>query len=87
MHAVLFEAVPLYLLEVHGRRLDWPMVRDAAASLDLDPLRLPYPGVEPFHFRSGRRSIQRETWSAWRSCHRNVHRSPTVSSPAAGQAT
>jgi hypothetical protein len=50
MHAVLFEAVPLYLLEVHRRQMDWPVVRDAAATLDLDPLRLPYPGVEPFHF-------------------------------------
>jgi hypothetical protein len=50
IHAVLFEAVPLYLLEVHRRRLDWPTVRDAAATLDLDHLRLPYRGVEPFHF-------------------------------------
>ena len=50
MHAVLFEAVPLYLLEVHRRRMDWPIVRDAATTLDLDPLGLPYPGVEPFHF-------------------------------------
>jgi hypothetical protein len=50
MHAVLFEAVPLYLLDVYRRQLDWPTVRNAAATLDLDPLRLPYPGVEPFHF-------------------------------------
>lgn len=50
MHAVLFEAVPLYLLEVHRRQLDWPMARAAAATLDLDLLRLPHRGVEPFHF-------------------------------------
>jgi hypothetical protein len=50
MHAVLFEAVPLYLLEVYRRKVDWPAIWHSAATLDLDPLRLPYPDVEPFHF-------------------------------------
>ena len=50
IHAVLFEAAPGYLLEVHRRRVDWAHVADAAASLDTDGLGLPYPGVDPFHF-------------------------------------
>jgi len=50
MHAVLFEAVPLYLLEVYRWQVDWPAIRNAAATLDLDPLRLPHRDVEPFHF-------------------------------------
>jgi FAD/FMN-containing dehydrogenase len=50
IHAVLFEAVPIYLLEVHRRRMDWPDVARAAGTLDTSALGLPYAGVEPFHF-------------------------------------
>lgn len=48
IHAVMFEAVPGFLLEVHRRRLDWPQVAHAAATLELDGLGLPY-SDEPFH--------------------------------------
>ena len=49
VHAVLFEAAPGYLLEVHRLRRDWPQVAHAAATLELDGLGLPYSGEEPFH--------------------------------------
>jgi len=49
IHAVMFEAAPGFLLEVHRRRLDWPQVARAAATLELDVLGLPYRDVEPFH--------------------------------------
>lgn len=49
VHAVMFEAAPGFLLEVHRRRLDWPQVAHAAATLELDGLGLPYADVEPFH--------------------------------------
>lgn len=50
MHAVLFEAVPIYLLEVHRRVCDWHRIASAACRLETDLLDLPYPGEEPFHF-------------------------------------
>ena len=49
VHAVLLEAVPIYLLEVHRRACDWHQIADAACHLDTDALGLPYPGEEPFH--------------------------------------
>jgi hypothetical protein len=49
IHAVLFEATPIYLLDVRSLRLDWPDVADAACMLDTSALRLPDPGTEPFH--------------------------------------
>jgi hypothetical protein len=49
IHAVMFEAAPGFLLEVHRRRLDWPQVAAAAATLELDGLGLPHAGEEPFH--------------------------------------
>jgi hypothetical protein len=49
IHAVMFEAAPGFLLEVHRRRLDWPQVAHAAATLELDGLGLPA-HEEPFHF-------------------------------------
>jgi FAD binding domain len=61
LHAVLFEAAPGYLLEVHRRRFDWPQVAAAATTLDISALGFKYPEVEPFHvdmavnpFRSGK---------------------------------
>jgi hypothetical protein len=50
IHAVLFEAVPIYLLEVHRKFYDWPDVVHAASTLETDGIGLPYSGVEPFHF-------------------------------------
>jgi hypothetical protein len=49
VHAVMFEAAPGFLLEVHRRRLDWPQVAHAAATLDLGSLGLPHVDEEPFH--------------------------------------
>ena len=49
IHAVLFEAIPVYLLEVHRRRVDWPEAKRVAMTLDVDGFGLPYPGTEPFH--------------------------------------
>jgi hypothetical protein len=49
IHAVMFEAAPGFLLEVHRRRLDWPQVAHAAATLELDGLGLPHEDEEPFH--------------------------------------
>lgn len=49
IHAVMFEAAPGFLLEVHRRRLDWPHVAHAAATLELDGLGLPHADEEPFH--------------------------------------
>ena len=48
VHAVMFEAAPGFLLEVHRRQLDWPQVAHAAATLELDGLGLPSE-EEPFH--------------------------------------
>jgi len=50
IHAVLFEAAPGYLLEVHRRRYDWSQVADVVSTLDMSALDLPYPSEEPFHF-------------------------------------
>ena len=50
IHAVLFHAVPIYLLEVHRRLCDWHGIATAACLLDTDAIDLPYPGEEPFHF-------------------------------------
>ncbi len=49
IHAVLFEATPIYLLDVRSLRMDWPDVADAAFTLDTGALSLPDPGTEPFH--------------------------------------
>jgi hypothetical protein len=49
IHAVMFEAAPGFLLEVHRRRLDWPQVAHAAVTLELDGLGLPHADEEPFH--------------------------------------
>ena len=49
IHAVLFEAVPIYLLEVHRTRIDWADAARAAFTLDMSGLDLPY-DEEPFHF-------------------------------------
>jgi hypothetical protein len=61
IHAVLFEATPIYLLDVRSLRMDWPDIADVASTLDTSALRLPDPGTEPFHldfavnpYRSGR---------------------------------
>ena len=61
IHAVLFEATPIYLLDVRSLRMDWPDLADAAFTLDTCALRLPDPGAEPFHldialnpYRAGR---------------------------------
>ena len=61
IHAVLFEATPIYLLDVRSLRMDWPDVVNAAATLDTSALGLPDPGAEPFHldfalnpYRAGR---------------------------------
>ena len=50
VHAVLFEAVPLYSLEVHRQPCDWQRVATAACRLDFDALDLPLAREEPFHF-------------------------------------
>ena len=42
VHAVMFEAAPVYLLEVHRRRIDWPQVRHAPRSRWTAGLGLPY---------------------------------------------
>jgi hypothetical protein len=49
VHAVLFEAEPIYLLEVHRRIGDWHSMAKAVCALDTDALDLPYPGEKPFH--------------------------------------
>jgi len=49
VHAVMFEAEPIYLLEVHRRASDWHRIQPAVCALDTDALGLPYPGEEPFH--------------------------------------
>ena len=49
IHAVMFEAAQGFLLEVHRRRLDWPKVEHAAATLELGGLGLPHADEEPFH--------------------------------------
>jgi len=61
IHAVLFEATPIYLLDVRSLRMDWPEAVGAASTLDTSALRLPDPGTEPFHldfalnpYRAGR---------------------------------
>jgi len=50
IHAVLFEAAPLYWLERHVKRLDYGAVRDAIATLDVSSLQLPGGSALPFHF-------------------------------------
>jgi len=50
IHAVLFEAAPLYWLERHVKRLDYAAVRDAIGTLDVGSLQLPGGSALPFHF-------------------------------------
>jgi hypothetical protein len=50
LHALLFEAEPLYLLERHVRRYDYGAVRPVLDSLDVSPLGLPEGAQLPFHF-------------------------------------
>jgi FAD/FMN-containing dehydrogenase len=50
IHAVLFEAAPLFWLERHVKRLDYGQVRDALGSLDVTSLQLPGGNALPFHF-------------------------------------
>ena len=50
IHAVLFEAEPIYLLEQYLQRFDYPALRGHLATLDVAPLNLVGgPGL-PFHF-------------------------------------
>ena len=68
---VMFEAAPGFLLEVHRRRLDWPQVAHAAATLELDGLGLP---SDRGTVSSGHRGepVCRETRSGRRHRHRDV---------------
>jgi FAD binding domain len=50
IHAVLFEAAPLYWLERHVKRYDYAAVREALATLDVSSLQLPGGSALPFHF-------------------------------------
>jgi hypothetical protein len=49
-HAMLVEAVPIFLLERHVRRYDYDDVRAAIRTLDVSRLGLPEGGALPFHF-------------------------------------
>jgi len=49
-HAMLVEAVPIFLLERHVRRYDYDDVRAAIRTLDVSRLGLPGGGALPFHF-------------------------------------
>lgn len=49
VHAMLFEAVPLFLLERHAVSIDWVVARKALASLDLSALPCPHPAERPHH--------------------------------------
>jgi hypothetical protein len=50
IHAVLFEAAPIYLLERHLLRHDYATVRRALGTLDVSALGLPDGATLPFHF-------------------------------------
>lgn len=50
VHAVLFAATPIYLLEKHVRRYDFARVRPVLDTLDVTRLELPDGDDLPFHF-------------------------------------
>jgi FAD/FMN-containing dehydrogenase len=50
LHAVLFQAEPVYLLERHIARHDYAEVILAAQTLDVSSLDLPHGNTLPFHF-------------------------------------
>ncbi len=50
IHAVLFEASPLYWLERHVKRVDYATIRSVLTSLDVGCLQLPGGAALPFHF-------------------------------------
>lgn len=50
VHALLFAAEPLYLLERHVRRYDYDDVKGALGTLDVSGLGLPHGDELPFHF-------------------------------------
>jgi FAD/FMN-containing dehydrogenase len=50
LHAVLFEAVPVFLLEAYCRRFDYSALRHALTTLDVAALGLPDGAALPFHF-------------------------------------
>lgn len=50
VHAVAFEAVPIFTLESYGRRFDVRQLRSAITTLDVSSLRLPRGDRTPDHF-------------------------------------
>ncbi len=50
IHAYLFEAEPLYLLEKHLIRVDYDQIRKVLTTLDVSQLGLPDGASLPFHF-------------------------------------
>jgi hypothetical protein len=50
IHAVLFEAAPLFWLERHVKRMDYAAVRSVLHTLDISSLQLPGGAALPFHF-------------------------------------
>jgi hypothetical protein len=50
VHAILLEVTPLYVLERHVLRVDFPMVEYALSTLDVASLGLPHGPMLPFHF-------------------------------------
>jgi len=52
VHAVVFEAEPIYLLECTIRRFDVDQIRTALRSLDVGGLGLPDGDAVPFHFET-----------------------------------
>jgi FAD/FMN-containing dehydrogenase len=50
MHAVLLEVTPLYVLERHVRRYDFPELEYALSTLNVESLGLPHGALLPYHF-------------------------------------
>jgi FAD/FMN-containing dehydrogenase len=50
VHAVLLEVAPLYVLERHVRRYDFPEVEHALTTLDVESLGLAHGATLPYHF-------------------------------------
>jgi hypothetical protein len=50
IHALLFEAAPIYLLEKTVRRFDYATIRRSLSTLDVNALGLPGGAVRPFHY-------------------------------------
>jgi FAD/FMN-containing dehydrogenase len=81
VHAVVFEAAALYLLDLVVRQYDWDQVKAAALTRDMGSLDLPGGAQVPFHFEVVLNPYRRAAGQAGAFVRAMYHREATTPLP------